>query len=160
MKRYFIPLSAFLLGFSLMTGLYFGILTWAQGWEYASKQFLLNRWYVMPIWIGFGIQAALYTILRFRLFIPTTTTGHTGAMMGKWRHIRHCYGRLLPPSRYGRFADPRAECCGYVPHALSTSVHAGGSQHGNHRGHCHDYRAPSCAPATTTHSRFTAYFGD
>ena len=82
MKRYFIPLSAFLLGFSLMTGLYFGILTWAQGWEYASKQFLLNRWYVMPIWIGFGIQAAIYAILRFRLFIPTTTTGHTGAMMG------------------------------------------------------------------------------
>lgn len=82
MKRYFIPLTAFLLGFSLMTGLYFGILTWAQGWEYASKQFLLNRWYVMPIWIGFGIQAALYAILRFRLFIPTTTRGHTGAMMG------------------------------------------------------------------------------
>lgn len=82
MKRYFIPLTAFLLGFSLMTGLYFGILTWAQGWEYASKQFLLNRWYIMPIWIGFGIQAALYAILRFRLFIPTTTTGHTGAMMG------------------------------------------------------------------------------
>jgi len=82
LKRYFIPLTAYLLGFSLMTGLYFGILTWAQGWEYASKQFLLNRWYVMPIWIGFGIQAALYAILRFRLFIPTTTTGHTGAMMG------------------------------------------------------------------------------
>ena len=82
MKRYLIPLTAFLLGFSLMTGLYFGILTWVQGWEYASKQFLLNRWYVMPIWIGFGIQAALYAILRFRLFIPTTTTGHTGAMMG------------------------------------------------------------------------------
>lgn len=82
MKRYFIPLTAFLLGFSLMTGLYFGILTWAQDWEYASKQFLLNRWYVMPIWIGFGIQAALYAILRFRLFIPTTTTGHAGAMMG------------------------------------------------------------------------------
>ena len=82
MKRYLIPLTAFLLGFSLMTGLYFGILTWAQDWEYASKQFLLNRWYVMPIWIGFGIQAALYAILRFRLFIPTTTTGHAGAMMG------------------------------------------------------------------------------
>ena len=82
LKRYFIPLTAFLLGFSLMTGLYFGILTWVQGWEYASKQFLLNRWYVMPIWIGFGIQAALYAILRFRLFIPTTTTSHTGAMIG------------------------------------------------------------------------------
>ena len=82
MKRYLIPLTAFLLGSSLIAGVYFGILTWAQGWEYASKQFLFNRWYVMPIWIGFGIQAALYTILRFRLFIPSTNTGHAGALMG------------------------------------------------------------------------------
>jgi hypothetical protein len=81
-KRYLIPLIAFLLGSSLIAGVYFGILIWAQGWEYASKQFLLNRWYVLPIWIGFGIQAALYSILRFRLFIPTTTTGHASAMLG------------------------------------------------------------------------------
>jgi hypothetical protein len=81
-KRYLIPLIGFLLGSSLMAGVYFGILIWAQGWEYASKQFLLNRWYVVPIWVGFGIQAALYSILRFRLFVPTTTTGHAGAMMG------------------------------------------------------------------------------
>lgn len=82
MKRYLIPIIAFLLGSSLIAGVYFGILTWAQGWDYASSQFLLNRWYVVPIWVAFGIQAALYSILRFRLFIPTTTTGHTGAMMG------------------------------------------------------------------------------
>ena len=82
MKRYLIPFVAFLLGSTLITGVYFGILTWAQGWDYASKQFLLNRWYIVPIWVGFGIQAALYSILRFRLFIPTTTTGHAGAMMG------------------------------------------------------------------------------
>ena len=80
MKRYLIPLTTFLLGSSLIAGVYFGILTWAQGWDYAASQFLLNRWYVVPIWVGFGIQAALYSILRFRLFIPTTTTGHTGAM--------------------------------------------------------------------------------
>lgn len=82
MKRYFIPLTAFLLGFSLMTGLYFTILTWAQGWEYAFQQFLRNRWYVVPIWAGFGVQAALYAILRFRLFIPSTSTGYAGALMG------------------------------------------------------------------------------
>ncbi|OGO75933.1 MAG: hypothetical protein A2351_06220 [Omnitrophica bacterium RIFOXYB12_FULL_50_7] len=82
MKRYLIPLSAFLLGASLMAGVYFGILTWAQGWDYASGQFLLNRWYILPIYISFGIQAALYSILRFRLFVPTTTMGHTGALMG------------------------------------------------------------------------------
>jgi hypothetical protein len=36
----------------------------------------------MPIVIGFGIQAALYSILRFRLFIPVTSTHHTGKVMG------------------------------------------------------------------------------
>lgn len=82
MKRYLIPLIAFLLGSSLIAGVYFGILTWAQGWEYAASQFSLNRWYVLPIWVAFGIQAALYSILRFRLFVPVTTTGHAGTMMG------------------------------------------------------------------------------
>lgn len=82
MKRYLIPLVAFLLGSTLMAGFYFGILTWAQGWEYAVSQFSLNRWYILPIFVTLGIQASLYSILRFRLFIPTTSTGHTGAMMG------------------------------------------------------------------------------
>jgi hypothetical protein len=65
-----------------MAGVYFGIITWAQGWDYASSQFVLNRWYIVPIYISFGIQAALYSILRFRLFIPNTTTGHAGIIMG------------------------------------------------------------------------------
>ena len=82
MKRILIPLAAFLLGASFIAVIYFGILTWAQGWEYAANQFQLNRWYVVPIWVAFGIQAALYSILRFRLFIPTTTIGRTGAMIG------------------------------------------------------------------------------
>ncbi len=82
MKRYLIPSAAFLLGSALIAGIYFGILTWAQGWEYAVSQFTLNRWYVLPIWVAFGIQAALYSILRFRLFVPVISTGHAGAMMG------------------------------------------------------------------------------
>ena len=82
MKRYLIPIVAFLLGSTLMAGIYFGILTWAQGWDYAAGQFLRNRWYILPLFVTLGMQAALYSILRFRLFIPTTTTGHTGAMMG------------------------------------------------------------------------------
>lgn len=82
MKRYLIPLIAFWLGSSLMAGVYFGILTWAQGWEDAQSIFSANLWYVIPIWIAFGIQATHYSILRFRLFVPTTSTGHTGAMMG------------------------------------------------------------------------------
>ena len=81
-KRYFIPLLAFLLGSSLIAGIYFGILIWAQGWDAALDIFLPNRWYVVPIWISFGIQSALYSILRFRLFVPATSPTPTGAVMG------------------------------------------------------------------------------
>ena len=82
MKRYLLPLGAFVFGSILIASIYFSILTWAQGWEYASNQFSLNRWYVVPIWIAFGTQAALYAILRFRLFVPTTSTSNTGALIG------------------------------------------------------------------------------
>lgn len=82
MKRFLIPLAAFLSGSLLIASFYFGILTWAQGWAYASSQFLRDRWYVIPIILGFGMQAALFSILRFRLFIPIASTGHTGAFMG------------------------------------------------------------------------------
>lgn len=81
MKRNFIPLTAFLLGSVFIASFYIGILTWAQGWDYASSQFIRDRWYVIPIILGFGVQAALYSILRFRLFIPVTSTGHAGSMI-------------------------------------------------------------------------------
>lgn len=80
MRRYLIPLNAFILGSLLIAGIYFGILIWAQGRESAMSIFLPNRWYVIPIWITFGIQAALYSILRFHLFIPTSVTAQSGAI--------------------------------------------------------------------------------
>ena len=80
MKRILIPLAAFLLGSAFIASFYIGILTWAQGWDYASSQFMRDRWYVVPIILGFSIQAALYSILRFRLFTPLTSTGHAGSM--------------------------------------------------------------------------------
>ena len=79
-KRFLIPLATFLLGSAFIASFYIGILTWAQGWDYASSQFVRDRWYVIPIIIGFGVQAALYTVLRFRLFIPISSTGHAGSM--------------------------------------------------------------------------------
>jgi len=78
MRRILIPLAAFLLGSLFAAGIYFGILMWAQGSESAMSVFLPNRWYVVLIWITFGIQAALYSILRFRLFICTTLSNSTG----------------------------------------------------------------------------------
>ena len=82
LKRFLIPLAAFLLGSVFIASFYISILTWAQGWDYASSQFVRDRWYVVPIIVGFGVQAALYTVLRFRLFIPVISTGPAGSMMG------------------------------------------------------------------------------
>jgi hypothetical protein len=81
-KRYLISVAAFLLGSSLIAAIYFGILIVAQGSQAAVSIFLLNRWYVIPIWISFGIQAALYSTLRFRLFLRTTSPHHSGALLG------------------------------------------------------------------------------
>ena len=81
-KRYVIPLLAFLLGSTLIAAIYFGILIWAQGRDSALDIFVSNRGYVMSIWISFGFQAALYSILRFRLFVPSTPVARTGAVMG------------------------------------------------------------------------------
>lgn len=79
--RYLLPPVAFILGASLIGGFYLGILTWAQDWNYAASQFARDRWYVLPIIIGFGLQAAIYSILRFRLFIPSSAASHSGAVM-------------------------------------------------------------------------------
>jgi hypothetical protein len=81
-KRIHIPLATFLLGSTFIASFYIGILTWAQGWEYATSQFVRDRWYVIPIILGFGVQAALYTVLRFHLFIPVTSTAHAGTVIG------------------------------------------------------------------------------
>jgi hypothetical protein len=82
MRRILIPIAAFLTGSALIAGIYFGVLIWAQGVDAVPSIFLPNRWYVIPIWITFGIQAALYSILRFRLFVPISSTKHAGTLMG------------------------------------------------------------------------------
>lgn len=77
-KRLFISLGAFLLGSAFITAFYIGIFTWAQGWTYAAGQFSRDRWYVLPIILGFGILAALYTILRFRRLSQPLPPGRVG----------------------------------------------------------------------------------
>lgn len=73
--RPFVPIGVGLLAAVLLAGLYFGIVSWAESPEHALDLFQEDRWLVIPILIGFGIQAALYTVLKMRLHIPSMPAG-------------------------------------------------------------------------------------
>lgn len=81
-KRILWPIGAGLAGAGLLTFIYFGIVSWAESPQHAIDLFWEDRWIVLPIILGFGVQAALYTILKKRLFIPVTHTGPSGALTG------------------------------------------------------------------------------
>jgi hypothetical protein len=76
------PLAAAIIGSALLTLLYFGIVSWAESPKHAIDLFREDRWIVIPIILGFGIQMGLYTIIKKRLFIPVTTTGPSGSLLG------------------------------------------------------------------------------
>lgn len=81
-KRIFVPALAGLAGAVLLTGLYFGIVSLAETPQHAVELFWLDRWIIFPILIGFGVQTALYTILKWGLFMPSAGTGASGPLMG------------------------------------------------------------------------------
>jgi hypothetical protein len=81
-KQILWPLGAGLAGSSLLALLYFGLVSWAESPQHALDLFGEDRWIVVPIILGFGVQAALYTILKKRLFVPVTHTGPSGALTG------------------------------------------------------------------------------
>ena len=81
-KRILWPIGAGLAGAGLLTLLYFSIVSWAESPQYAVELFWEDRWLIIPIILGFGVQAALYTILRKQLFVPMTHTGSSGALVG------------------------------------------------------------------------------
>ena len=81
-KRILWPVSAGLAGAAFLTGIYFGIVSWAESPQHAAELFWQDRFIVIPIILGFGVQAALYTILKKRLFVPVATIGPSGKLMG------------------------------------------------------------------------------
>ena len=81
-KRILWPVGAGLVGTAFLTAIYFGIVSWAESPRHAAELFWQDRFIVIPILLGFGVQAALYTVLKKRLFVPVTTTGPSGKLMG------------------------------------------------------------------------------
>jgi hypothetical protein len=81
-KRILIPIAAGLIGILFLASIYFGLMSWAEGFKSAWGLFWYDRWIVIPILLGFGIQAALFAVLKFRTFVPDAAMGPSGALMG------------------------------------------------------------------------------
>jgi len=81
-RRILWPLGSGLIGSLLLTGLYLGIVSIAESPQHAVDLFWQDRWIVGPIILGFGIQMALYIVLKKRLFVPTSTAGPSAALTG------------------------------------------------------------------------------
>lgn len=81
-KRILWPIAAGLAGSMALSLLYFGIVSWAESPTHALELFWEDRFIVLPIILGFGVQAALYTVLKKRLFLPVADTGPSGALTG------------------------------------------------------------------------------
>jgi hypothetical protein len=80
--HYLWPVGAGLAGAVFLTTVYFVIVSLAESPKHAVELFWEDRFIVTPIILGFGIQAALYTILKKRLFVPVNSTGPSGPLMG------------------------------------------------------------------------------
>jgi len=81
-KRWLWPPFTAVLGASFLTVLYLGIVSLAESPQHALDLFWEDRFIVLPIILGFGVQVALYTILRMRLFVPVTHTTSSAALTG------------------------------------------------------------------------------
>ena len=82
LRRFLLPAAVGLAGSLLLTGLYFAIVSLAESPSHALELFWEDRAIVIPIILGFGVQAALYTVLKKRLFVPVQHTGPSGALTG------------------------------------------------------------------------------
>ncbi len=76
------PIGAGLAGAGLLTIVYFAIVSLAESPQHALALFWDDRFIVTPIIVGFGVQVALYTCLKMRLFMPVATTGPSGPLVG------------------------------------------------------------------------------
>src|ERR1035437_8809007 len=79
-KYYLYAIGAGLLGAVFLAAVYFGIVSWAESPKHAVDLFWDDRWIVIPIILGFGVQTALYAILKLRLFLPESYIGPSGPM--------------------------------------------------------------------------------
>lgn len=82
LKKYSWPLLAMVVGILFISGLYFGLVSWAESPAHALDLFWEERTIVIPLFLGFGIQMAIYTILKKGLFISPASSTPSGMITG------------------------------------------------------------------------------
>jgi hypothetical protein len=82
LKKLTLPLLIGLAGVLFISGLYFGLVSWAENPRHALDLFWQERFIVIPLFLGFGIQMTLYTILKKRLFISPAGSTPSGMITG------------------------------------------------------------------------------
>lgn len=81
--RVLLPLLAGLAGAAFLAGAYLGIVSLAESPVHALDLFWDDRWFVIPILLGFGTQVGLFTYLKLGLFVPGgVASGATTAASG------------------------------------------------------------------------------
>lgn len=75
-------MGAGLAGAILLTVVYIGVVSLAESPKHAVELFWQDRLIVTPIVLGFGVQAALFTILKKRLYVPVASSRASGPLMG------------------------------------------------------------------------------
>lgn len=81
-RRFYLPIIAGLTGSIFIASLYIGLVSWAESFQHAIDNLWQDRWIVFPIILGFGVQVALFVILKKRLFLPVVKTGPSGVLTG------------------------------------------------------------------------------
>ena len=83
-KKILWPVSMGLAAMVLQGAVFFGLLSWAGTPQHALEVFQQERWLILALFLGFGLQVALFTILKKRLFIPSSElkTSTSAAMTG------------------------------------------------------------------------------
>lgn len=80
--RFFLPIVTGLAGSVFLAGLYLVLVSWAESFQHAIEYLWQDRWIVLPIILGFGVQVALYVILKKRLFTPVHSNTPSGMITG------------------------------------------------------------------------------
>lgn len=69
-------------GVLFISSLYFGLVSWAENPAHALDLFWTERIIVIPLFLGFGLQTSLYTVLKKRWFIPMGGSTSSGMITG------------------------------------------------------------------------------